>query len=141
MTEKRKIHPNSLANLDPSKTFNSENAKVAQLASAKARSANSEARKRLKMNMQEWKLYKDDLKDLELGAVDVLRALMMKALDAEDFDTAADLAKSIAEFETPKLGRVENINQEKKADEYTDEELKELIRKHSGTVDNQRESE
>ena len=71
--EKRKIHPNSLKNLDPSKTFNSENAKVAQLASAKARSANNEARRQLKMNMQDWSMYKKELKDLDLGAVDVLR--------------------------------------------------------------------
>ena len=53
---------------------------------------------------------------------------MMKALNTEDFDTAADLAKSIAEFETPKLGRVENVNTEKDADELTDEELNALLR-------------
>ena len=38
-------------------------------------------------------------------------------------DQAIDIAKAIAEFETPKLGRVEQTNIEVKTDDLTDEEL------------------
>ena len=48
---------------------------------------------------------------------------MMKALDAGDDIQAADLAKSLAEFESPKLSRIDQTNTELTVDELTDEEL------------------
>jgi len=115
-------HPNSLANLAP--VFNSETAKEAQRKSVIARKANREARERLKITAKELKMDIDELMSAHnVTALDVLRLSMIKSMDAGDFDTAVDIAKSIAEFETPKLGRVEQTNVEITADDMSDEEL------------------
>ena len=120
-------HPNSLKNLKP--MWTSESAKEAQKNSVLARKANSEARAQLKLTMHEWKKYKTEvLDDSDMSYIDVLKILMMKALQADDFDTAADLAKSLAEFEAPKLARVDQTNTEIGAEDLTDEELAERLR-------------
>ena len=53
---------------------------------------------------------------------------MFKALEDGEMDTAADLAKSIAEFETPKLARVESVVEDVKADDLSDAELNARIK-------------
>ena len=104
--------------------WTSESAKEAQKNSVLARKANTEARAQLKLTMTEWKKYKDEvLAEADMSSIDVLKILMMKALAADDFDTAADLAKSLAEFEAPKLARVDQTNLDVSAEELTDEEL------------------
>ena len=51
------------------------------------------ARETLKLSAKEWEKYKKDvLSETSLGAVDVLRVLMLKALEDQDYDTAADLS-------------------------------------------------
>ena len=81
------------------------------------------------MNMKDWRKYKDEVLDeVEMDSLDVLRILMYKALDADDTDTAADLAKSIAEFEKPKLARIESKVEEVKLDDISDEEIDQKIR-------------
>jgi hypothetical protein len=120
-------HPNSLKNLKG--PWDSEGAKKAQVLGVAKRKANKAARDAMKLNMKDWNLYKSEvLDDQGLSAVDVLKVLMYKALEAEEYDTASDLAKSLAEFETPKLARVENTNQEVSGEEMTDEELQERIK-------------
>ena len=115
-------HPNSLKNLKPAWT--TESAREAQKNSVIARKANAEARAELKLTMNEWKKYKEEvLEEADMSSIDVLKILMMKALQADDFDTAADLAKSLAEFEAPKLARTEATVTEISADEMSDEEL------------------
>ena len=127
-------HPNSLKNLKPAWT--SESAKEAQKNSVIARKANSEARAQLKLTMNEWKKYKEEVLDeTDMSSIDVLKILMMKALQDDDFDTAADLAKSLAEFEAPKLARVDQTNVEVDASEMSDEELDALLKKHAGNAD------
>ena len=122
-----KQHPNSLKNLKP--MWTSETAKEAQKNSVLARKANAEARAQLKLTMNEWKKYKTDVLDeSDMSSIDVLKILMMKALQEDDFDTAADLAKSLAEFEAPKLARVDQTTTEVNADELTDEELNKKLR-------------
>ena len=116
------MNPNSLKNLKP--MWTSETAKEAQKNSVLARKANAEARAQLKLTMNEWKKYKDEvLEEADMSSIDVLKILMMKALAADDFDTAADLAKSLAEFEAPKLARVDQTTTEVDASELTEEEL------------------
>lgn len=123
----KKPHPNSLKNLKP--MWTSDSAKEAQKNSVLARKANAEARASLKLTMNEWKKYKDEvLEEADMSSIDVLKILMMKALAADDFDTAADLAKSLAEFEKPKLARIDQTNTEVKTDDLTDEELEERLR-------------
>ena len=127
MVDKTPIHPNSLANLKPKWTR--ESALKAQANSVIARKANKEARESLKMTMNEWKKYKTEvLDDTDMSSIDVLKILMMKALENDDFDQAADLAKSLAEFEAPKLARIEQTNTDVTTEDMTDEELNAKIK-------------
>jgi|TARA_R110002074_G_scaffold32844_1_gene91552 hypothetical protein len=114
-------HPNSLKNLKPLLT--PDTARAAQLKSAESRRANNIAREKLKVTIKQFKEFKESLEDEPVGAIDILRILMMKALDAGDDIQAADLAKSLAEFESPKLSRIDQTNTELTVDELTDEEL------------------
>ena len=115
-------HPNSLKNLKP--FFTTEKAQSAQKNSVISRKANSQAREELKMSMRDWKLFKTDvLVEADMSSIDVLKILMHKALAAEDFDTAADLAKSLAEFESPKVARIDQTTTELSVEDMSDEEL------------------
>lgn len=129
----KKMHPNSLANLKLAPVFDADNAREAQAKSVLARKANAEARKRLQLTAQELKM---DVKELmaehQVNALDVLRLAMIKAISNDDIDQAVDIAKSIAEFETPKLGRVEQTNIEVKAEDMSDEELNKKLKELMG---------
>lgn len=120
-------HPNSLKNLKP--MWTTESAREAQKNSVVARKANAEARAQLKLSVTEWQKYKEEvLSETNMSSLDVLKILMMKALQADDFDTAADLAKSLAEFEAPKLARVDQTNTDLTAEDLTDEELNKKLK-------------
>ena len=120
-------NPKSLINL--SGAWTTETAKAAQKKGVESRKANKAAREQLKLNMKDWKHFQTDvLKEADMSSVDVLKILMFKALDNEDYDTAADLAKSIAEFETPKLSRVESSIKDLTVSELTDDELREKVK-------------
>jgi|TARA_R100000908_G_scaffold33059_1_gene15206 hypothetical protein len=115
-------HPNSLKNLKP--FFNTEEAKSAQKKSVIARKANAAAREKLKMSMRDWKEFKKTVvEEADMSSIDVLKILMHKALSEDDFDTAAELAKSLAEFESPKLARIDQTTTELSVEELSDEEL------------------
>ena len=115
-------HPDSLKNLAP--LFTKDNAKEMQLKSAASRKASSDARQALKMSMGDWKKYKEDVLDhVDMNSLDVLKILMFKALEKEDFDTASDLAAKVAEYEQPKLQRRELQIEELGTDYLSDEEL------------------
>ena len=118
---KKVIHPNSLANLTGQ--WNSETARAAQVNSVAARKANKAARAALKLTAHEMQAYKTDMKDMEVSAVSMLEMLMLKAFQEEDFDTAADLAKALAEFQTPKLARQDVSVEDKGTADMSDEEL------------------
>ena len=124
---KHKIHPNSLKNL--TNTFNSESGREAQKNSVEARKANIESRLKMKLTAKEWEKHKKEILDgSSISSIDVLKILMVKALDKEDFDTAADLAKTLAEFDAPKLARVDQTNLDVKAEELSDEEINKKLR-------------
>jgi len=123
----RGVHPNSLKNLAPS--FTKDNAREMQLKSAASRKAARDAREALKMSMKDWRQYKEDVLDhIDMNSLDVLKILMFKALDKEDFDTASDLAAKVAEYEQPKLQRRELQIEEIGAEGLSDEELDNKIR-------------
>jgi hypothetical protein len=123
----KEVHPNSLKNLAPS--FTKDNAREMQLKSAASRKASSDARQALKLTMKDWKKYKEDVLDqVDMNSLDVLKVLMFKALQDEDFDTASDLAAKVAEYEQPKLQRRELQIEEIGADSLSDEELDKKIR-------------
>ena len=124
-------HPNSLKNLV--RAWDSESAKEAQLKGAAARSANAKLRNELKASMKQWKDMQDELSQNKLDSVEVLRIIAHQKLEDGDTDGAVDIFKSIAEYEKPKLARIESKVEEVKADELSDEELdeklKELLKK------------
>ncbi len=123
MTEKMPsgTHPNSLKNLKPGWT--SETAKDAQLLGAAKRKANRMAREQLKMSIESWRGLQEELKDDNVSSVDMLKVMMMQKLDEGDHDTAIDIMKTLAEFERPKLARIESKVEEVKTDALSDEEL------------------
>ena len=121
-------HPNSLKNLG--QAWNSETAKAAQLKGAAARKANRLAREQLKLSINDWKAYKSEVLDQEdMSSIDILKILMHKALMDDDYDTAADLAKTLAEFEMPKLARIEQKIEEVSTEAMSDEELQEALKR------------
>ena len=124
-------HPNSLKNLV--RAWDSESAKEAQLKGAKARSANAKLRNELKASMKQWKEMQEDLSQNKLDSVEVLRIIAHQKLEDGDTDGAVDIFKSFAEYEKPKLARIESKVEEVKADELSDEELnaklEELLKK------------
>ena len=136
MSEEKKsypagTHPNSLAALG--RAWTSEDAKAAQLLGAAKKKANRLARDQLKLTMQAWKEFQDTIKEEDMSSIDMLKVLMFQALDDNDNDTAIDIAKSLAEFERPKLARIEQKVESVNADDLTDDELdaklKEFLKK------------
>ena len=120
-------HPNSLKSLKSA--WNSETAKEAQLLGAAKRKANRIARENLKLSIQDWKAYRSEVLDKEdMSSIDILKVLMHRALQDEEYDTAADLAKTLAEFEKPKLARVEQKVEEVSTSELSDEQLEEMLK-------------
>ena len=75
------------------------------------------------LTFKQFKGFKESFEENPVGAIDILRILMVKALDEGDNLQAADLAKSLAEFESPKLSRIDQTNTELTVDELSDEEL------------------
>jgi len=71
------------------------------------------------------KAYKKVLASVpELSAIDVIRMTIHMALQENDYETAARWAKELAEYEKPKLQRIEKITKNA-AEDMTDDELME----------------
>ena len=122
--EKKKIHPNSLANLGYA--WNSETAKEAQLKGAAARKANRIARDQLKLSLTAWNALRKEVNE-DFSSVELLRIIAMQKLDEGDVDGGVEILKSIAEFEKPKLQRVEQKVEDITTDQLSDEELEKLL--------------
>ena len=122
-----KMAPQSLANLAPN--FTKENAREMQAKAVASRKANKEAREKLQVTAAELKMDVDAvMEENDVSAIGVLKLAMVKAIQNGDMDNAADLAKTLAEFEKPKLARVESKIEEVRTDELTDEELDAKLR-------------
>lgn len=133
---KQGTHPNSLKNLKPAWT--TETARIAQKNSVIARKANAEARANLNMTMKEWEKYKTEvLANSNVSSIDILKILMMKALENDEFEQAADLAKTLAEFEAPKLARIDQTNVDISAEDMTDEELEAKLKELNVSKDDE----
>jgi len=117
------VHPNSLANL---RIITSENARENQLKSAASRQANIAAREAFKLNAKNFIEVMDELP--RLSPLDVLRMAIHTAIADNNYEDAARYAAQLAEYENPKLARVETNNTTRTVD-LTDEELQEIISK------------
>ena len=122
-----RMAPQSLANLAPG--FTKENAREMQARAVASRKANKEARERLQLTAAELKMDVEAvMEENDVSAIGVLKLAMVKAIQNNDFDQAADLAKTLAEFEKPKLARIESKVEEVRTDELSDEELDAKLR-------------
>ncbi len=128
---KQGTDPRSLKNLKPLRQ--GDVAREYQKKSVASRKANIAAREALKVTISDFKNFKEDvLSQMDLSALDVLRHQMLKAMQTGDDDRAIEIAKSLAEFESPKLARIDQTNTEITTEDLTDEELQEKLRSALG---------
>lgn len=120
------FNPKSLENLAP-KITSVEQAREMQLKSAASRKMNREARERLKLTAAEMKV---DIEELtkDISAIGILKVLLVKYIQEGEYDEAAKIAGQLAEFEAPKLARVDAVNTEISSEDLTDEELDAKLR-------------
>ena len=121
------IHPNSLKNLRP--MWDSEGARKAQEKSAEVRRANKALREALKVSAADIKATAAALEDTGVSSLDRLKVIAAKYEEQGDLDSAVDIYKTIAEFEKPKLARVDSTNVEVGVEEISEEELNERLKK------------
>jgi len=116
------FNPKSLANL---KKFDSDTARVLQKKSAAARKTNKEIRDMFKLTATNFKAVMEDLP--HMSSLDVLKMAMIKALQDDNYEDAARYAAQLAEYEKPKLQRIDQ-NVTTSASELSDEELQRRIK-------------
>jgi hypothetical protein len=122
-TGRTNFNPKSLANL---KRITPETARENQAKSVKSKLANIAAREAMKLNA---KLFQDVMSELPvLSSLDILRMAIHKAIAEDNYEDAARYAALLAEYEQPKLARIEQTNTNRTAD-LSDEELQEIINK------------
>jgi len=121
-----KLTQSSLDNLKKgvATQFTKENALSALSKSLATRQANAEAKAKFKKNAKMYMELKDTLPNLT--ATDVIRIAMHTALQDKNFEDAARYANMLAEYEQPKLQRVEK-NVTSKIVDLTDEELQRMM--------------
>lgn len=123
----RVAHPNSLANLKM--ITNTDMARAYKEKSLESYKKNRENIKRLQ---EEFQLSADTVREVlasvDIKAIDVIKMSMMDALNNNNFEDAARYAKELAEYEAPKLSRLEQTNVSK-VEDLTDEELKEILKR------------
>jgi len=117
------FNPKSLENL---KRITPETARANQLKSAEARQANIAAREQFKLNAKNFIQVMDELP--KLSPLDVMRMAIHHAIADNNYEDAARYAALLAEYESPKLARIEQTNTNRTAD-LTDEELQDIINK------------
>ena len=115
------FNPKSLANL---KKFDSDTARVLQKKSTAARNTNREIREMFKLTATNFKAVMEDLP--HMSSLDVLKMAMIKALQDDNYEDAARYAAQLAEYEKPKLQRIDQTVTTAAA-EMTDEELQRRI--------------
>ena len=130
---KTKMHPNSLANLKHA--WDKDTAREAQLLGAAKRSANAKARAALKLSLESWKQLREEVSD-DFSSVELLRVIAMQKIEEGDTDAGVEILKSIAEFERPKLQRVEQKVEEVSASDMSDEELAAALKELSEDKEN-----
>ena len=128
-------HPNSLKQLRP--LTDSDKARELQAKGAETRRANKAAREAMKLSMAEWKKIKEEVLPESMSALDILKIAMMKAVSNEDMDEVTRLAAIIAEYENPKLQRVDQTSLELSNNDLTDEELEAKIQELTKSKDSE----
>ena len=126
---KKKIHPNSLANLRP--RHDKEHMQMMKKKADEARVKHEAMKENMKDVLKLVNNLSDDLMESIPKGVTVMKLAMIKAISADDMVEAARLASIVAEYEQPKLQRTENINTNFDYSDLTDEELAEEMKRLS----------
>jgi len=112
----------SLANL---RKFTPEGARVGQAKGVQTKMLNKEIREAFRRNAEQFAAILQDIP--ALSSLDVIRMCIHMALQENNYEDAARWAKELAEYEKPKLQRIESIVRNNTKD-LTDEELERQIK-------------
>ncbi len=123
-------HPNSLAQLRP--VIDSERAREMQAIGAEKRRENKALREAMRLSASEFKKIKEEVIADMPSAVDILKVQLVKAMQIEDQETIERLAMALAEYEQPKLQRIDQTNLSLDTSELSEEELQKKIAELSG---------
>lgn len=127
---KKKIHPNSLANLKP--RHDKEHMAMMSQKATEARIKNEQMKEQMKDVLNLVNNLSDSLMDSIPKGLTVMKLAMLKSISEDDMVEAARLASIVAEYEQPKLQRSENVNTNFDYTDLTDEELQAEIDRLSG---------
>lgn len=117
-------NPKSLGNL---KLITSETARENQKKAIKSRELNREMREQFKLGAKNMQAIIAEMPSLD--ALGILNFAMIRALEDEDYILAASYAEKIAEYQKPKLQRIDQTNINKTYSDLSDEELEEELKK------------
>ena len=126
-------HPNSLAQLRP--VMDSDRAREMQAKGAETKRQNKLLREAMRLSASEFKKIRDEVVSDMPSAVDILKVQLAKAIQLEDHETIERLALALAEFEQPKLQRIDQTNLSLDASELSEEELLNKIAELSAESD------
>ena len=127
---KKKIHPNSLANLKP--RHDKEHMAMMSQKATEARIKNEQMKEQMKDVLNLVNNLSDSLMDSIPKGLTVMKLAMLKSISEDDMVEASRLASIVAEYEQPKLQRSENVNTNFDYTDLTDEELQAEIDRLSG---------
>ena len=119
-------HPNSLKQLKP--YMDSEKAREMQAKGAETWRRDKALREAMKLSAAEFKKIRDDIITEMPSAVDILKVQLVKAMQVEDQETIERLAIALAEYEQPKLQRIDQTTKNLDASELSEEELARKIK-------------
>jgi hypothetical protein len=114
--------PESLANL---RKWTPEGARLGQRKAVESRMLNKEYQTNFKRQAKAFQKVLSDIPDM--SAIDVIRMCIHIALQENNYEDAARWAKELAEYEKPKLQRVDQTITSRTA-EMSDEELFKIAR-------------
>ena len=126
---KKKIHPNSLANLKP--RHDKEHMQMMSEKATEARLKNEAMKEQMGDVLKLVNNLSDSLMDSIPKGLTVMKLAMLKAISNDVMVEAARLASIVAEYEQPKLQRTENVNTNFDYTDLTDEELAEEMKRLS----------
>jgi len=128
---KKKIHPNSLANLKP--RHDKEHMAMMKQKADEARIKNEKMKEQMQDVLKLVNNLSDSLMDSIPKGLTVMKLAMLKSISEDDMVEASRLAAVVAEYEQPKLQRSETINTNFDYTDLTDEELQKEIDRLSGS--------
>ena len=126
-------HPNSLAQLRP--VIDSDTAREMQARGAEKRRQNKALREAMKLSASEFKKIRDEVITEMPTAVEILKVQLAKAIQVEDQESIERLAIALAEYEQPKLQRIDQTSLSLDASEMSEEDLQRKIAELSAASD------